>query len=143
MLKMPYNPEKIVNLPSLDSRISSLKMFKAYKFMEQPDSLSTASRNELDSIYSDLTKAQCLDNREECEVLIKLLESESEAKSVVKLQKRLMVVYKKLAFKKYREIFEEVSNHLHKRIQSGERNFTAMELKLQEIDVIAKMRFEG
>lgn len=143
MLKMPFNPGKIEKLPDLNDRITSLKMFKSYKFLEQPSDLNSADKTELDKIYEDLHSAQCADNYEECEVLISLLDREEEPKNITKIQKRLLVVYKKLAFKKYRNIFEQVSKDLEDRIKAGERNYISLELKIREIEVIAKLRFEG
>lgn len=150
-MKMPYHPEKVNRVFSvgdndlcrLDNKLKDVKMFKAYKFIEQPDDLSLISGKHLDALDNKLSEAICKDNHEETLVLIDLLVKESDKKNIRKLQKRLLVVYKKLAFKKYIDIFNEITGILNSKIRDKQSKFMGIEDKIREIENIAKLRFEG
>ncbi|QEN04130.1 DNA methyltransferase [Thiospirochaeta perfilievii] len=149
-LRMPFNPDKISknffingSKVQLSNNLDELRMFKEYKFMDQPDNLNCLSSVELGILYKKLDKSLCKDNFEETKVLISILEKESDKKNITKIQKRILVVYKKLAFKKYIDIFYEVTRILNKKIKDENKNFLGMEDKIQEIESIAKLRFEG
>jgi len=149
-LRMPFNPDKISknffingSKVQLSNNLDELRMFKEYKFMDQPDNLNSLSSVELGILYKKLDKSLCKDNFEETKVLISILEKESDKKNITKIQKRILVVYKKLAFKKYIDIFYEVTRILNKKIKDENKNFLGMEDKIQEIESIAKLRFEG
>lgn len=150
-LRTPFNPEKLnshFNRESddrffINKSMDSLKVFKGYKFIDQPQDLNKLSGSELDSLFSKLENSQCGDNLEEVEVLIELLERESDIKCVKKLQKRLLTVYKKLAFKKYKDIFNKVSGILNSKINNQEKNFISLETGIKEIQYISVLRFKG
>ncbi len=149
-LRMPFNPEKISSNFSFDRSnikladgLEELKMFKGYKFVDQPEDLNRLSNKELKELYIKLEDAQCSDNHEETNILISLLDREKDKKNINKLQKRVLVVYKKLAFKKYMNIFNEVTGILNQKIKNGDKNFVALSDKVLEIESIAKLRFEG
>lgn len=149
-LRMPFNPEKISSNFYLDKSnikladgLEELKMFKGYKFLDNPTDLNKLSTKELKDLYIKLDAAQCCDNHEETNIIISLLEREKDKKNINKLQKRVLVVYKKLAFKKYMNIFNEVTGILNQKIKNGEKNFVSLSDKVMEIESIAKLRFEG
>ena len=150
-MKMPYNPKRVEStfefnadgLCSLGGGINNVKMFKQYKFIDQPSELGLLSNKKLEMLDERLSEAVCSDNHEETLVVIGLLDQECDKKSIVKFQKRLLVIYKKLAFKKYIDIFNEISEVLNKKISDKDRKFTSIEGKIREIEHIAKLRFEG
>lgn len=150
-LKMPFDPNKITSeflfkepdLCTLDSGIEDIRMFKGYKFIKPPEDLNRMSEKKLDDLSRKLSDAQCADNHEETLVLISILEKESDSKIINKLQKRLLVVYKKLAFKKYIDIFKDVSDILNTKIRNNDSRFIGLEGRIREIEGIAKLRFEG
>ncbi len=150
-LRTPFNPEKLnseftednSDMYRLNSRMEPLKVFKGYKFVDQPQDLNTLKADELKNLFDRLSGAQCQDNLEETNVLISLIEKETNSRNVKKLQKRLLVVYKKLAFKKYRDIFKEVTDILNQKIKSREENFAELKNGVKEIQDIAILRFKG
>lgn len=149
-LRTPFNPTKLnrefcinQNEIKLNGSMDSLRVFKGYKFIDQPQDLIKLKGTDLEKLYNKLEKSQCQDNLEETEVLIKLLDCEKDIKSVKKLQKRLLTVYKKLAFKKYRDIFNKVSKILDKKLEAGDLNFIELKTGVEEIQDIALLRFKG
>lgn len=149
-LRTPFNPDKLnskfsnsLDEVTLSNQMQPLKVFKGYKFIEQPQDLNRLKSEELDELFNRLGSTQCQDNLEETQVLINLLEGESEIRSIKKLQKRLLTVYKKLAFKKYKVIFDETSKVLNNKIKNRDLNFTELKTGVEEIQEIAELRFKG
>ncbi|MGL1891363.1 MAG: DNA adenine methylase [Spirochaetaceae bacterium] len=149
-LRMPFEPTRLSSSfyfkdqsCKLNPDMDKLKTFKGYKFLDQPTDLNKLSELELKKLYNNLSTALCSDNLEETKVLITMLENEAEMKVVKKIQKRLLVVYKKLAFKKYIDIFNEITGILNQKIKNKNRNFVGLENGVLEIQSIAKLRFEG
>ncbi|MBN2619266.1 MAG: DNA adenine methylase, partial [Spirochaetales bacterium] len=150
-LKMPYNPGRLRAEFQFDSKglcilnptLGGVKVFKDYTFLEQPDNLNKLSETEFTELCNKLDRAQCTNNNEECEVLISLLEKEEDLRIVSKLQKRFLVVYKKLAFKKYIAVFNDITRIIEGKIGLQESNFIDLKDKTHEIKEIAKLRFEG
>ncbi len=150
MLKQPYCPDKIDSIfsikndkCSLSNNIEPIKMFKRYQFTQTPKDLSAISLGELDKLHSDLNMACCTDNYEEFLVLISLLEKEYDNKSIKRIQKRILVVYKKLAFKKYKDIFIKAGEIISKKIEESDQKYLEISDKITNINEIAKLRFEG
>ena len=150
-MKQPYNPDKISKVfnfkkpevCTLDRGIKDVKMFKEYKFVDTPKDLSLLSEDRLIKLNDKLSSAICEDNKEETLVLLDLLDREVDKKNIRKIQKRLLIVYKKLAFKKYVDIFNEISVILHKKISDNDSRFTDIKDKIGEIENIAELRFKG
>ncbi|OQY36463.1 MAG: hypothetical protein B6229_10015 [Spirochaetaceae bacterium 4572_7] len=127
----------------LHPKLTALKVFVGYQFIDHPQDLNLLSLNELELLSNELLIAQCRDNLEECTVLISLLESERDKKTIKKLQKRFMIVYKKLAFKKYIDIFNRITNIINVKIDKREENFVELNQGVNDIQSIAELRFKG
>ena len=54
-----------------------------------------------------------------------------------------MVVYKKLAFKKYKDIFIKAGEIISKKIEESDQKYLEISDKITNINEIAKLRFEG
>lgn len=151
ILRGSFNPERLfyhfgpdeLRTIVLHPKLTALKVFVGYQFIDHPQDLNLLSLNELELLSNELLIAQCRDNLEECTVLISLLESERDKKTIKKLQKRFMIVYKKLAFKKYIDIFNRITNIINVKIDKREENFVELNQGVNDIQSIAELRFKG
>lgn len=149
-LRGTFNPERIKsNFYYRDGKcllhndLEPIDLFKGYKFNTQPGDLNLLTKEDLNSLEIKLAESHLEDNYEEAIVLIELISKERDLKVIKKLQRRVLVVYKKLAFKKYRDIFTKVTKILDLKVNNQEEGFKELKIGIDEIKEIAKMRFKG
>lgn len=150
LLKRPFHPKRLSRCfdlhkedITLHEKLKPLKVFNGYKFLETPEDLNLLNRSDLKTIFDKLELCQCSDNLDEVEVLISMLETEKDSKHIRKVQRRLLTVFKKLAFKKYKDIYETVYHKLMEKISCDDPGFLPLKTGLQEINEIAYLRFNG
>ncbi len=150
-LRMAYSPKRLDSTFNMNgsescrltSNSNELKTFKGYNFLDQPSDLGLLTEDVLEDVSKKLLKAQCADNFEETMTLISLLEKANNGNDIKKIQKRILIVYKKLAFKKYIELFNKVTGILNQKIKNEDKNFLNLTKGVKEIEGIAELRFKG
>ena len=153
LLRRPFNPEKLkalfpvtegrVSLFSKNENIVELKTVDYYTFSEMPLVLEFINDNELELLFEKLESALCSDNKEEAHIIIDLIREADDLKKRNKYQKRLLQVLRKFAFKKYHHLFMETVSELNILIKREPEYFSSLSDGLEEIKVIAEMRFKG
>jgi adenine-specific DNA-methyltransferase len=153
LLRRPFSPYKLkkafahkgnlITLYRSEQHKINLKTLDFYIVSEMPQSLEFLSNKELKSLFDILEKALCADNREEAHVLIDLIRSAEDVKKRSRYQKRLLLVVRKFAFKKYQDLFMETSAELDQLIKKEPEFFQPLSEGLTELKEIAFLRFEG
>lgn len=153
LLRRPFNPEKLREkfncaddsveiFPHRDNPLV-LKTMDYYIFNEMPLIPESLSDEELGTLFESLEKTLCSDNREEAHVLIDLIRTAENKKKQGKYHKRLLLVVRKFAFKKYQLLFAETAREIEDLIEKEPESFSPLKEGIQEILAIAELRFKG
>lgn len=153
LLRRPYYPSRLKeNFPCSDGEVIlhrkgreelSLKTVDYYIFSRMPASLKMLDDGELETLFSKLESSLCRDNREEAHLLIDLIRNIGDLKLRVRYGRRLLQVLRKFAFKKYRDQFGETAEELDRVLELEADTFSFLKEGLEEIKMIADMRFRG
>ena len=161
VMKRSFNPEKVQRLFSvqagdclpirLDGTVMQLPMPHLYRFSPETigmigPSMERGSSEDLGSLLKKLELCQCADRREEIQVLVDILRDSSGPGDVDKegwLQKRILWLLRKFAHRKYRERFEVTLKELRAVGRSDPQRFAPLILGLEEVEALARARFEG
>ncbi|WP_455382782.1 hypothetical protein, partial [Salinispira pacifica] len=105
--------------------------------------LGSLSIAELESIHARLQKAAVATNREEAAVLLEMLDTEQELNGRGAYVRRLLVVMRKFAFKKYDREFREFSGVVADAVRARPVRFPGAEAPLQALIELFERRLAG
>jgi len=122
-------------------KLEPIKCVLGYRFTEGPAGLDRLNVEDLQELFKIVEQVSCQNHQEECGVLTDLLLQGVTPAHEKTLQRRLVQVLRKFAFKKYREIFEETLVGLRKDFNGSK--WRALQEQFDQIAAIAELRFEG
>ncbi len=134
--------------PDCDGRISSgparavLPMRHWYKFEDGAlSTLRALNAEEIDRFTAALTPCRTVDGREEIGVLLAILKGGTDPKERERYEKAILKLLKKIAHRKYREIFKQTVEELDAACRAGlaGEDFRA---GLSRVEATAEKRFE-
>ena len=155
LLRHSYSPKRITMEFSCEdagvllfeegpARISlPMDYFFRFSAVPEPGFFHLLSNKDLLRLEGKLERACCLDRAEECSILLELLDMELPGKKQRELQKRLLRVMKKFAFRKYQQQFHEIFLQVKGRVDEDPDKYKKLKPGLMEMKRVAELRFNG
>jgi len=118
---------------------------RGYRFLRVParEELSPYSNAALGELEEGLTRALCRNQEEEAETLFSLLKGELTGPERRYLTRRFLIALRKLAHKKNRPVFSRLMDRAVEETPSLPRGGEELLSSLQELNRIARLRFDG
>jgi len=138
----------------LHGKMMQLSMPHLYRFApDAPETIGMidpavgiSSSEDFRSLLEKLELCECADRGEEIQVLVNILRESSEGGGVDNpdwLQRRILWLLRKFAHRKYRHRFENALEELRTFGRSDPRRFARLVRGLEEVEELARARFEG
>ncbi len=152
ILKGSFYPEKIAAAFKTENEAIiltnhadlRLPMPGLYRFSGSQDGrVSELPPDKLGDLFESLSACECMDKKEEIEILIRILRDGSAGERRKEYRERILWLLKKFAHKKYRSQFMQMLSYLKNLTETEPGLFFLLKAGLNDLERLARARFDG